>query len=227
MRVLRFALAGPSFEHVMIWIECCTAFVGLLQVSEFTCSGFLILSRYLALTDVQHDVAVHYHCEIIENRSISLEMYYPALVFWLLHSPIWVTHSHTGFIPDLLSISAEGSSLSVSFINNAWCHSRDHRAITEVTVFATKTLGWRSSDCYLRYIRLPFTSILQSAHYLLWKALELGSCLESPRITPHLLTICTYVQLLCCVWLAWLTKNCMYVVCMYVCMYVSIAKNGL
>ena len=47
LRIIHQALATPSFDTVMFWAACCTAFFGFLRVSEFTCPGAFDPSTHL------------------------------------------------------------------------------------------------------------------------------------------------------------------------------------
>ena len=48
MVILAQSLRDSSFNRVMFWAACCTAFFGFLRVSEFTCPGAFDPSRHLS-----------------------------------------------------------------------------------------------------------------------------------------------------------------------------------
>ena len=58
--VLLHGLSSPSFNHVMFWATCCTAFFGFLDMSEFMCFGNFKASRHLAHADIHFNLSVHY-----------------------------------------------------------------------------------------------------------------------------------------------------------------------
>ena len=52
LRLIRQALVIPSFDNIMFWAACCTAFFGFPRVSELTCTGAFDISTHLNLADV-------------------------------------------------------------------------------------------------------------------------------------------------------------------------------
>jgi hypothetical protein len=69
MNVLHSALSAPSFDHVMFWAACCTAFFGFLRVSEFTCSGCYVPSRHLSLDDIKWDAGGHFRLFLKSSKT--------------------------------------------------------------------------------------------------------------------------------------------------------------
>ena len=60
---------SDTFNHVMFWAACCTAFFGFLRVSEFTCSGAFDSSCHLAISDVRFDPSGFYSIYLKRSKT--------------------------------------------------------------------------------------------------------------------------------------------------------------
>jgi hypothetical protein len=69
MHILYSALSSPSFDHVMFWAACCTAFFGFLRVSEFTCPGTFMPSHHLSLLNRQYNLAGHFRLYLKSSKT--------------------------------------------------------------------------------------------------------------------------------------------------------------
>ena len=188
MGVLFSALSAPSFDQVMFWAACCTAFFGFLRVSEFTCAGVFIPSRHLAITDIHFDGAGHYRLFVKASQTDQLHQGCTVLLGPSGQDicPVAALFRYLalrGSTPG--PFCANGSPLSPSLVNdwlrsilatagvpgNYSSHSFRIGAATSAAVagipdHVIQTLGRWSSDCCRRYIRLPPHVILQSARHL-------------------------------------------------------------
>ena len=190
MGVLFSALSAPSFDHVMFWAACCTAFFGFLRVSEFTCTGVFVPSRHLAITDIHLGGAGHYRLFVKASKTDQLHRGCTVLLGPSGQDicPVAALSRYLalrGSTHGPLFICANGSPLSPSLIND-WLRSilatagvpgnysshgfrigaATSAAVAGVPDHVIQALGRWSSDCYRRYIRLPPHVILQSARHL-------------------------------------------------------------
>ena len=190
MTVLHSALSALTFDHVMFWAACCTAFFGFLRVSEFTCSGLYVPSRHLSLADITWDVAGHFRLCV---KSSKTDQFHRGCTILLGPSgrqicPVTALYRYLvirGSSPGPLFVCASGVPLSPSLVN-AWLRSilkaagvpgnysshsfrigaATSAALAGVPDHVIKLLGRWSSDCYLRYIRTPPQVILQTARHI-------------------------------------------------------------
>ena len=190
MLVLQSALAVPLFDHIMFWAACCTAFFGFLRVSEFTCSGVFVPGRHLGFDDIDWDAAGHYRLFLHTSKTDPFHHGCTILLGPSGHQvcPVAAMSRYLairGSTPGPLFICANGTPLSPSMVN-AWLRSKGagvlgnysshsfrigaatSAALAGVPDHVIKILGRWSSDCYVRYIRMPPHVILQVARHILY-----------------------------------------------------------
>ena len=190
MHILYRALSSPSFDHVMFWAACCTAFFGFLRVSEFTCTGTFRPSHHISLLDLQYDNAGHFRlhlkssktdpfregCTIVLGPSGGPICPVQALLRYLAirgpsPGPLFVRCNGSPLTPALVNSWLHSLLLSAGVSGNYSSHSFRIGAATSAALAGIpdhliKTLGRWSSDAYLRYIRTPPHVLLQSARHL-------------------------------------------------------------
>jgi hypothetical protein len=190
MHLLCTALSSPSFDHVMFWAACCTAFFGFLRVSELTCPGPFIPSRHLALEDLQFVSTGHFRlrlkssktdpfgegCTVLLGPSGGTVCPVKALLRYLairgsLPGPLFICNNGSPLKPTVVNSWLRSILHSAGLAGNYSSHSFRIGAATSAAVSGMpdhliKTLGRWSSDAYLRYIRTPPEVLLQSARHL-------------------------------------------------------------
>ena len=126
MLVLQSALAVPLFDH-MFWTNWCTAFFGILRVSEFTCSGVFVPGRHLGFDDIERDAAGHYRLFLHTSKTDPFHHGCTILLGPSGHQvcPVAAMSRYLairGSTPGPLFICANGTPLSPSMVN-AWLRS--------------------------------------------------------------------------------------------------------
>jgi hypothetical protein len=188
MNLLRTALSSPSFDHATFWAACCTAFFGFPRVSELTCPGPFIPSRYLALEFV---ATGHFGlrlkssktdpfgegCTVLLGPSGGTVCPVKALLRYLairgpLPGPLFICNNGSPLTPTLVNFRLRSILHSAGLTENYSSHSFRIGAATSAAVSGMpdhliKTLGRLSSDAYLRYIRTSPEVLLQSARHLI------------------------------------------------------------
>ena len=190
LQILRHSLSSPSFDHVMFWAACCTAFFGFLRVSEFTCSGPFVASRHLSPSDVVYDPAGHFRlflktsktdpfrrgCVLLLGPSGQSVCPVAALVRYISlrgssPGPFFVCQDGSPLTPSLVNRWLRSILSSAGVPGNYSSHSFRIGAATSAALAGIpdhliKTLGRWSSDAYLRYIHTPPHVLLSSARCL-------------------------------------------------------------
>ena len=184
LAIIAQALDSPTFDNVMFWAACCTAFFGFLRVSEFTCYGPYDPIMHLSRSDLSLDPAGFYRLYLKRSKTDPF-----ALGCTIILGPsgrricpvIALSRYITlrGTSPGPLFILANGLPLSPSVVNT-WLrsilsatgipgyyssHSFRIGAATSaaragVPDHLVKALGRWTSDAYLRYIRVPPQQLL-------------------------------------------------------------------
>lgn len=188
--VLQHALATPTFDHVMFWAACCSAFFGFLRVSEFTCSGVFRPSRDLSVDDIHLDASGHYRLRLKTSKTDPFRQGCTILLGPSGRSicPVQALTRYLGIrgsSPGPLFVCRDGRPLSPPVVNQ-WLRSilsaagvpgdysshsfrigaASSAALAGMPDHLIKTLGRWSSDAYLRYIHTPPEVLLASARHL-------------------------------------------------------------
>ena len=69
MHLLCDALLSPSFDSIMFWSACCTAFFGFMRNSEFTCAGPFVPAQHLSLQDLQYDLGGFFRLHVKSSKT--------------------------------------------------------------------------------------------------------------------------------------------------------------
>ena len=184
------ALQSPSFDNVMFWAACCTAFFGFLRVSEFTSSGVFDPRRHLARDDVVVDpngvIRIHIKCSksdqfasgctILLAPSASWICPVAALSRYLLlrgtsTGPLFLFQDGRPLTPALVNTWLRAIISSSGVSGNYSSHSfrigaATSAAVAGVPAHLIKVLGRWSSDAYQRYIHTLPEQIVAVARHL-------------------------------------------------------------
>ena len=193
MHLLCNALSSPTFDNIMFWAACCTAFFGFMRVSEFTCAGPFVPSHHLSLQDFPYDLAGHFRLHVKSSKTDPFRVGC-TIVLGPSGGRICPVHALgtsrylaiRGPSPGPLFLCSNGSPLTPALVN-AWLRAilqsvgvpgnysshcfrigaATSAALAGVPDHLIKTLGRWSSNAYLRYIHTPTHVLLQSAQHLL------------------------------------------------------------
>ena len=191
LSIIQSRLAPTSFNHIMFWAACCTAFFGFFRISEITSSGPVGSSRGLTREDVQWDPAGHFRINLRTSKTDPFSMGCMVLVgssgrpicavaalqqYLELrgHSPgpLFVCEDGRPLTPALVNSWLRSILLSAGIAGNYSSHSFRIGAATSAALAGMpdhliKVLGRWSSDAYLRYIHTPPQVLISSAQYLI------------------------------------------------------------
>ena len=190
LRVLAQALEFPSFDNIMFWAACCTAFFGFLRVSEFSCPGIFVPSQHLSRHDVSWDPAGFYRLFLKRSKTDPFASGYTVLLGPSGQSicPVAALSRYLsirGHAPGPLFLRSNGQPLS-PFLVNSWLRSilasagihgnysshsfrigaATSAALSGIPDHVIKALGRWSSDAYLTYIRIPPQQLLAVPRHL-------------------------------------------------------------